>query len=202
VFEGEYLSQEDRKALKAKYPTLVLASASPNRRMLLEYCGIKPIVRPQDVLEFTNEKEPGRVVKSLAEAKLASLMTKPDFDSTLPALSSDTLVLTDGVLTGKPKDRFEAFNILRSFSGKSQLILSGYALYDEKTHNVKSGFEGTAIRFRVFSDEEIEAYLDTEEWRGAAGGYKIQMHGYDLIETVEGSFSNAIGLPLERLISL
>ncbi len=195
----ELFTSKLQAELVKRYPVIVLASSSPNRTSLLMSLGIKVINKPQDILELSNEREPRFIVRELALDKLKSYMDSKEFDSTLPALSADTLVCTDGHLAGKPKDREDAFKMLSSFSGKEQQILSGFALYLPGLDIINS-YDITTVRFKPLSTDVINTYLDCGEYVGAAGGYKIQMKGFELMESIEGSFSNAIGLPLERLI--
>ncbi len=192
-------TQELKDKLLLRFPKLILASQSPNRTQLLKELGIEVINKPQDILEFTDKTIPGLVVEDLAYCKLKSYIASQDFDKTIPALSADTLVLTDGKLAGKPKDREDAFNMLLSFSEKEQQILSGFALYTPNG-DIKKGFDITTVRFKTLTAEIINSYLDTNEYIGAAGAYKIQKQGFYLMDSIVGSFSNAIGLPLEKLL--
>lgn len=188
-----------KEELVKRYPKLVLASGSPNRTTLLRSLGIIVINRPQDILELSRETEPRFIVRELALNKLKSYMASTLFDEALPSLSADTLVCTDGHLAGKPKDRDDAFRLLSSFSGKEQQILSGFALYSPGQEIINS-YDITTVKFKMLTADEINEYLESGEYVGAAGGYKIQMKGFNLMESINGSFSNAIGLPLECLL--
>lgn len=200
MIKPELCDKKVAQTLLANFPTMVLASNSANRTALLEEIGIKVIKRPQDILEFCDKTTPEEVVKELALNKLQSYLSSKEFDPALPSLSADTLVFNDDTLTGKPKDREDAFNTLLSFSNKTQLILSGFALYIPNREIINKT-DITTVKFKTLTPKIVNAYLDTEEWIGAAGSYKIQKNGYTLIEKMTGSWSNAIGLSLELLSS-
>lgn len=183
-------------------PTIVLASQSPNRKALLEECNIKVITRPQDIDEICGFTEPKEVVKTLANQKLSSYLNSPDFDPSLPALGVDTLVCMDGVLLGKPHSEKEAHKMLSALSGRQHEVLSGLSVYDPRSNLVKTVCETSIVKFENLSEKDIALYIKTGDPFGAAGAYKIQSHGYKIIESIQGSFSNIIGLPLEALVEI
>lgn len=191
--------EELQQKLCTLLPELVLASGSPNRRLLLEECGVKVIVKSQDIDEICGLVNPPDVVKVLSREKLESYLSSDDFIPALPAIGIDTLVELDGELLGKPASREDAERMLSSFSGRTQLVWSGLSLYIPG-HDVITEAVSSEVGFRTLTAEEIEAYLDTDEYIGAAGGYRIQKTGYTLVERIEGSWSNVIGLPLEILV--
>lgn len=196
------VSQDLKASVKSVCPTLVLASASPNRRALLEDCDVKVIVRPQDINEICGLTEPSSVVRTLSRQKLDSYLISPLFDRTIPAIAVDTLVCLDGSLLGKPSDKDDAARMLRKLSGRTHEVLSGMSVYNPASGDVSVICDTSLVRFREFSDEDIAWYVSTGDPIGAAGAYKIQSHGYKLIEDISGSFSNIIGLPLEKLVGI
>lgn len=184
--------------LKAVMPRVVLASGSPNRLELLRSAGIQVTVRPQDIDEDEPSGEPGPAVLSIARKKLEHYTKSNDFEPNSIALCMDTLVYFEGRFLGKPKDKNEAFSEISAFSGRKQEVYSGYCIY----HPYKGILEGFDVSYVVFKDlsaDDAKAYIDTGEWRGAAGGYRIQKTGYKLIDYIEGSWTNVIGMPVEAI---
>ena len=196
------VSSDMKDAVKAACPTLVLASQSPNRRRLLEDCGVRVLARPQDIDEICGLTEPTAVVQTLSRQKMDSYLKSPDFDPALPAIAVDTLVCLDGKLLGKPSDEDDAAKMIALLSGRTHEVLSGLCVYNPATKTLSEVSDTSLVRFHELSDDEIAWYVSTGDPMGAAGAYKIQSHGYRLIESISGSFSNIIGLPLEKLVQL
>ena len=196
------VSSDIKASVKAACPTLVLASQSPNRRGLLEGCGITVIPRPQDINEMCGLTEPSAVVKTLSRQKMDSYLKSPLFDPTLPAIAVDTLVCLDSRLLGKPADEADAEKMLSELSGRTHEVLSGMSVYNPATGLVSVVCDISFVKFKELSTEDIAWYISTRDPIGAAGAYKIQSHGYRLIESIEGSISNIIGLPLEKLVDI
>ncbi len=185
--------------LRELAPRIVLASQSPNRLLLLRDAGIDVTARPQDVDESYLSSDPDSVVSHISRIKLDSYMASEDFEPETVAICCDTMVLFKGRLLGKPHSREEAYDMLSSFSGKSQKVLSGYSLYIPKRGAVSGTDESTVI-FEKLSEKDIQDYLDTGDYVGAAGSYRIQRSGYRIVERIEGSWTNVVGLPFERII--
>lgn len=196
------VSSDLKASVKAACPTLVLASQSPNRRRLLEGCGITVIPRPQDINEMCGLTEPADVVKTLSGQKMDSYLKSPLFNPALPAIAVDTLVCLDGRLLGKPADEADAGKMLSALSGRTHEVLSGMSIYNPATESVRVICDISFVKFKDLSTEDIAWYISTGDPIGAAGAYKIQSHGYRLIESIEGSISNIIGLPLEKLVEI
>ena len=196
------VSLDLKASVKAACPTLVLASQSPNRRRLLEDCGVRVFARPQDIDEMCGLTEPAAVVQTLSKQKMDCYLKSPDFDPDLPAVAVDTLVCLDGKLLGKPSDGDDAAKMIKLLSGRTHEVLSGLCVYNPASGNVTEVFDTSLVRFHELSDDDIAWYISTGDPAGAAGAYKIQSNGYRLIESISGSFSNIIGLPLEKLAEL
>ena len=196
------VSLDLKASVKAACPTLVLASQSPNRRRLLEDCGVRVLARPQDIDEMCGLTEPAAVVQTLSRHKMDSYLKSALFDPSLPAVAVDTLVCLDGKLLGKPSDDEDAAKMLALLSGRTHEVLSGLCVYNPASGNVTEVFDTSLVRFHELSEDEIAWYVSTGDPMGAAGAYKIQSSGYRLIESISGSFSNIIGLPLEKLVQL
>ena len=172
---------------------LVLASASPQRRAILEQLGIPFDVQPADVEELT-EGDPREVVIENARRKVAAV--EGDL-----VLGCDTEVYLDGRIFGKANDERQAEEYVRQLSGRTHEVHSGIALQSAICH-LQSGHAVTRVTFRSLSDADIAWYLGTEEWRGRAGAYAIQGRGSALVERIEGDFWNVVGLPVPELLRL
>ena len=179
---------------------LNLASSSPNRLELLEKdCGIKVSAWPQNAEETKDgHTQPSSIVSHIALIKLVSFMNSRDFAPLTLSLALDTMVSFRDEILGKPEDRNDARRMLREFSGQMQEVVTGWALFTP-ARGILSGCSTSRVFFSQLSEAQIESYLDSGEWTGAAGGYRIQKTGYTLIERIEGSWSNVIGLPLEDI---
>lgn len=179
-------------------PTVVLASASPRRRALLSQIGVAADVRPADIDESVLLGEsPARYVARLAQAKAAAVA------ACCPGrvvLAADTAIAFEGAILGKPAAAEEAVTMLTALSGKTHDVLTGTAIvYDDKRHwNVVS----TQVRMRRLSAQQIDSYVATGEPLDKAGSYGIQGLGAVLIDSLSGSYSNVVGLPLAETADL
>ncbi|WP_346798914.1 Maf family protein [Halomonas sp. Bachu 37] len=177
-------------------PTLCLASASPRRRMLLESIGVKVVVQSCDIDETPASGElPTGYVTRLARAK-ADAARHVD----LPTLGSDTAIVLDGEILGKPRDAAHAAVMLRALSGRTHEVLTGVAV-----HGSRGDFYAcvtTQVEMRDLSDREIAAYWGTGEPEGKAGGYAIQGLAAVFIKRIVGSYSAVVGLPLYETAEL
>jgi septum formation protein len=114
-------------------------------------------------------------------------------------LGADTVVALDGVIYGKPRDAAQAREYLGRLSGRTHEVVGGIALAGRIE---TTAVEVTRVTFKALDDDAIDAYVNTGEWEGRAGGYAIQGRGGDLVESIDGDYLNVVGLPLERLKSL
>ena len=172
---------------------LTLASASPQRKAILEQLGVDFTVRPADVDELT-DGEPRQVVLENALRKARAI--EGDL-----VLGSDTEVYLDGKIFGKATDERHAEDYLRRLSGRTHEVWSGIALKGAEGEE-RTGVAVTHVTFRELSDREIAWYLGTGEWRGRAGAYAIQGRGSALVERIDGDFWNVVGLPVPELLRL
>jgi septum formation protein len=177
-------------------PPLVLASASPQRRAILERLGVAFEVRPTDVAELA-QGNPAEVAAENAMRKArAAQRATPE-----AVLGVDTLVTLDGHIYGKPADEREARATLAALSGATHRVLSGLALLlpegEERTALVT-----TEVTFRPLSEELLDWYLGAEEWRNRSGGYAVQGKGSILARAIEGDVQNVVGLPLATLLDV
>ena len=198
--EKPILDEKLVKDARSCLSPLNLASSSPNRLELLEKdCGIKVSAWPQNAEETKDgHTQPSSIVSHIALIKLVSFMNSRDFDPLTLSLALDTMVSFRDEILGKPEDRNDARRMLSEFSGQMQEVVTGWALFTP-ARGILSGCSTSRVFFSQLSEAQIESYLDSGEWAGAAGGYRIQKTGYTLIERIEGSWSNVIGLPLEDI---
>ena len=116
-------------------------------------------------------------------------------------LGSDTVVVRDDAILGKPTDAADAAAMLRSLSGRSHRVLSGYAIYDRINETMEVNAVTTRVRFKELTEREIAGYIATGEPFGKAGSYAIQGIGAFMIPAIEGSYSNVVGLPLCEVVA-
>ena len=174
---------------------LILASNSPRRREILHSLGYSFKVIPS----LFDEKGVSFSAQDMAR-ELAYLKAKEVFDrenrENIVVLGADTIVLLEDTILGKPKNREEAFNMLKSLSNKTHLVITGYALIlDGK--EIK-GEDVSKVTFNNLSDEFINEYIDNKRPFDKAGSYGIQ-DGYNLVKNLSGSFDNVVGLPSEKI---
>ena len=180
----------------------VLASKSPRRRELLENIGLKfdIVVCDTDESAVSKELEPHLYVRELSLIKAlaaARLCDKHSF-----VIGADTVVVHEGEILGKPKDRQEAAQMLRKLSGKTHCVYTGITVVDTDDMHSVSEYEKTAVEFREITDREIEYYLDNFEVTDKAGAYAIQEYAGTFVRRIEGDYFNIVGLPVCRLCTL
>lgn len=172
--------------------TLVLASNSPRRRELLLRLGVTFQVCPQDIDESVLDAEkPYAYVQRVALEKAQSaLAVNPD----ALVLAADTSVIVDDQILGKPQDSADAAFMLTLLSNREHIVLTAITLADSLRQ--RSTVVRTTVNFRSISTAEMQRYWETGEPIGKAGAYAIQGFGAAFVESIEGSFSNVVGLPL------
>ncbi len=177
---------------------VVLASGSPQRREILAKLGVEFEVVVPGVEELT-EGDPERLVVENARRKARAVASGEGGPPRL-VIACDTDVVLDGVVLGKPADEAEAREYLERMSGRAHTVLSGLVVLDGGEE--RSGLESTSVVFKALSEAEKERYVRFGEWRGRSGGYAIQTLGSTLVERLEGSVSNVVGLPVGLLAEL
>jgi septum formation protein len=174
-------------------PHLILASASPRRRELLDQLGIRYEVLPADIHETPEPGEtPEAYVRRVAADK--SLAAQRLAGSPLPVLAADTEVVLDGEVLGKPRDFEHTREMLTRLSGREHRVLSAVSLRSGASH--WEALSTSTVAFRDIAPAEIEAYWATGEPRGKAGAYAVQGLGAVFIRQLSGSYSGVMGLPL------
>ena len=177
-------------------PRVILASASPRRRDLLTLIGIEHEVWPANIDETHPPGEPAPDhAERLAREKASAIDVK---DAVV--IGSDTIVVVDGYILGKPRDRQEATAMLRRLSGRTHIVMTGVAVKWE--NRLASGLEKVDVAFRTITDDEIARYIDTGEPMDKAGAYGIQGYGATIVERVDGDYFAVMGLALNRLVRL
>jgi septum formation protein len=184
-------------------PRLLLASASPRRLELLKKIvadnKIEVLISNQD--EVYQKEDPIDRVKRLALEKARQILSRRgEFSSSIEIIiGADTEIVIDGKAVGRPKDKDEAEHILRKLSGRTHQAITGFALIDTRNGKEIVDYVSTEVEFKTLSKDEIKQYVQSSEPIGKAGAYGIQGKGALLIKKIDGSYSNIVGLPLERL---
>lgn len=174
-------------------PQLVLASASPNRRRLLEQVGIAPSIHPADIDESPKPDErASSLVERLAIEKASAVASGKDV-----VIGADTVIVDGEQVLGKPVDRADAERMLRLLSDGEHVVLTGVAVVCNGRS--RSSVIETFVRFRDLDRSVLQWYLDLGEWEGKAGAYAIQGAGSLLVDAISGDYHNVVGLPLSAL---
>jgi septum formation protein len=179
---------------------VTLASGSPQRSEILRKLGIEFEVVVPGVEELT-AGDPEHLVLENARRKAEAVQA----DGLV--IACDTDVVLDGEVLGKPADAGEAREYLDRMSGRAHTVMSGLVVLDYKLSphtgdNLQSGLDKTTVVFKNLTDAEKERYVRFGEWQGRSGGYAIQTLGSSLVERLEGSVSNVVGLPVGLLADL
>lgn len=176
---------------------LVLGSGSPRRKELLAALYLPFTIKVSDIDEITEATKPDDVVKDLALLKGRDILSLYGQKSDI-ILAADTIVVLDDKILGKPQDVDDAREMLKSLSGKTHSVLTGVALLSHETE--VCFYEESQVTFREISDDLLELYLATGESLDKAGAYGIQSKALAFIEKLDGSYSNVVGLPLDRVL--
>jgi septum formation protein len=177
---------------------LILASASPRRQEMLRSMGIAFEVIPSGVEEmFLRGESPGEHVNRLARMKARKVAEQ---HRGRWVLAADTIVVVDGRVLGKPQDREEAEEMLRLLNNRVHRVITGYCLLRAPSRKSRVGKVVTRVRFKALSSEEIRWYLDTGEPFDKAGAYAIQGKAAFMVKSINGSYTNVVGLPLTEVV--
>ena len=179
---------------------LILASKSPRRFELLKQVGLDFEVVPSRVREdFVQKESPQEHVIRLAKAKAIDVATGyPD----RWVIAADTVVYIDGSILGKPKNQEEAIEMLHRLSGQEHWVLTGFSVCHLEKKKAEKEAVQTAVRVKPLTRPEMEWYVKTGEPFDKAGGYAIQGIGSFMIESIRGSYTNVVGLPICELIQM
>ena len=172
---------------------LVLASASPRRRELLQRLGVSFTCQPADIDESVHAGEaPEDYVARMAREKAAVVVDATAGDQ--PVLAADTSVVIDNDILGKPRDHFDGLAMLARLSGRTHTVMTAICLHTATQSSCE--VISTEVTFTGLDRTSCEAYLATDEPWDKAGGYGIQGLGGAFVSAIEGSYSNVVGLPL------
>jgi septum formation protein len=179
---------------------LILASASPRRRQLLEEAGYSFEVDPSGIEESAPDSE------TFASAYAANLAWRKAAQVALRRKSGlilgvDTVCVVGGQILNKPIDRSDAERMIRLQEGRDTEVISGICLFRGDRQEWLGAVELSIVRFKPLSDQQRDEYLDSGRWQGKSGGYGVQDRD-PFVAVVRGSFSNVVGLPMERLATL
>jgi septum formation protein len=179
---------------------LILASSSPRRQQLLRQIGLEFDVIPSEVDEdFIDGETPQDHTMRLAEVKARKVgETNPN----RWVIGADTVVSIDGTILGKPATDREAYGMLTMLSGKDHLVVTGVSVYQGAKGNGKTIAVETSVRIKTLIPGEINWYVGTREPFDKAGGYAIQGIGAFMVQRIEGSYTNVVGLPLCELLEV
>ena len=174
---------------------LVLASASPRRKALLEAAGFEVDVRPSNVDEAPLTAEsPAHLVRRLARAKAMAAGSHDDI-----VIAADTTVALGTLILNKPANDDDAKRMLRLLSGQVHTVWTGWCV--KRGSFIQDGVVATFVTFRILSEADIAAYLQAGEHRDKAGAYGIQGAAAVLVSRIEGSLTNVIGLPIDDVVA-
>ena len=178
---------------------IILASASPRRRELIEQGGIPFTVIPSQAEEKITTEQPGQAVEELSYLKCSDIYEKSLGD--VLVIGADTVVASEGKILGKPSSQKDAVKMLQSLQGREHEVYTGVTIMArEGNENRKKTFhEKTKVVFYPMSDEEIRSYVNTGEPMDKAGAYGIQGKSAVFIKEISGDYNNVVGLPLARL---
>jgi septum formation protein len=184
-------------------PRLILASGSPRRAELLAQIGVFPEIAPPDVDESPVPGESAAaMVERLALHKARSAAASMEVDDRATyVVAGDTTVLVDQDFLGKPDNVADARRMLQQLSGRDHHVVGGVAVV-QVGGRFASAIDVTTVTFRALNPDDIEWYVGTGEPMGKAGGYAIQGYGSYLVDRLEGSYSNVVGLPIRVLDDL
>ena len=180
---------------------LVLASASPRRRMLLQEAGLSFELRPADLPE---ERQPGEKPEDFA-VRMAAEKARAGADGLGPGrfvLGADTIVVLDADVLGKPRDPEHAVALLTRLVGRSHEVITGVAVVDTSTERLRAIRVSSQVEMRAATGQEIRSYIATGESLDKAGAYALQGQGRRFVRAVLGSETNVIGLPVEETLEL
>lgn len=179
---------------------MILASSSPRRRDLLSSLGLQFQAIPAELREVPSPHEAAKdFAVRVAEKK--ALIVGNKYPSAW-VIGADTIVAVDGTILGKPRDKADARRMLQQLADREHVVITGYVLVNMAAKKKMTGVEETRVTINALEEREIEWYINTGEPFDKAGGYAIQGKGAFMVERIEGSYTNVVGLPLCQLIRL
>ncbi|MAG13108.1 MAG: septum formation protein Maf [Spirochaetales bacterium] len=186
---------------------IILASASKQRCRLLTQIGIEPYVFSVPIDEHFDGIDLASEIQTVAERKVDAVAAKVRAEKHLSKsdhwiVGADTVILHDHQIYGKPKNAEDAVAMIKMHSGKTHDVMTGICVRHFFTDRTVSAVCETTVEFSDLSQDTVNWYVSTGEWRDAAGGYRIQGRGACLVRAIHGSYSNVVGLPLELIYGM
>lgn len=186
--------------------TIILASKSVDRKEILKRMKLpfKVLITNVDEESYKAKiTDPIELVKQIAKAKALSakdILTKKNKKSVI--IAADTIIEFNGEIIGKAKNEKHAFQILKKLSGNTHNLITGFAITELNNSKLIVDYDITAVRFLNLSDDDIGGYIKSDEWRGRAGAYSIRERASLFIDSIKGSVSNVIGLPMHKIYKI
>lgn len=183
---------------------IILASSSPRRQEILKMLDIPfQVILPNIDETLTSSVDTEDIPELLAREKVSAVIhSLPSQQEIQWVLGADTVIVKNGRIFGKPQSADEAAEFLKEFQGSSHTVITAVVLYNGKQKSTTSRVAKTKVTFSPMTDDEIQWYLESGEWHGAAGGYRIQSLASIFIEKIEGSQSCVTGLPIHELYDM
>ena len=175
---------------------IILASASPRRKEIMELADLKFDIMPSNAQEITTKTAPNEVVMELASIKAKDIYEKSEKQSMI--VGADTVVAYQGQILGKPTDEADAKRMLTMLSGQTHEVYTGVCVIEDE--KIKTFYEETKVTFYEISDEQIDRYIKTGEPMDKAGSYGIQGKAAVFIKGIEGDYYNVVGFPIARFL--
>lgn len=175
---------------------IILASKSPRRKEILETMGVSFEIDVADVDESVDAcLSPVEAVCEISKRKAEKVAERHGDDEIV--ISADTVVVIDGKIIGKPKDKEDAFCILKNLSGRAHEVYTGFTVC--ANGKTKTDFEVTTVQFKELLDDDIRRYVATGESMDKAGAYGIQQKGNLFVEYIHGDYYNVVGFPISKI---
>lgn len=183
---------------------IILASSSPRRQEILKMLKIPfRVIIPNIDETLTATIDIEQIPELLATEKVTAVIHSLPAGQEIPwVLGADTLIIFNDEIMGKPENHEQAIEYLKKLQGNTHCVITAIVLYNGHTHETSSRICKTKVTFAPMTDEEINWYVETGEWHGAAGGYRIQSLASCFISKIEGSYSGAVGLPIYELYDI
>ena len=179
---------------------IILASASPRRKEILQNTKLKFEIQKSDIEEVILENEsPESMVVRLAYEKSYDVAQK---NKDKLVIGADTIVALDNEVLGKPKDKEEAYQMIKKLSNKTHKVITGISLINISHGMVVNDYVVSLVTFKDLSEDSIKDYINTNESLDKAGAYGIQGYGALLVDNIQGDYFNIVGLPISKLSDL
>lgn len=184
---------------------LILGSQSPRRKELLSWLNIPFKIVTADLAEISEEEDSEKIAMDLASQKAHAVWEQLPGTQECFVIASDTIVVLDGKLYGKPSSKDDARRILKELSGKSHEVITGvsFLFKNFETNKIREHlfFDSTEVEFNEISKDLLESYIATGDSFDKAGAYGIQGPSLTFISKINGSYSNVVGFPLNKIVS-